>query len=56
MINLAKKLGLKEEAKYGNARIVNGEYFDSVSYGILKEEWKNRAKSQQITIKHNIEA
>ena len=41
MIKLAKKLGLKEEARYRNARIVNGEYFDSVSYGILKTEWKS---------------
>ncbi len=41
MIKLAKKLGMKEEARYRKARIVNGKYFDSVSYGILKKEWKN---------------
>lgn len=41
MIRLAKKLGMKEEARYRKARIVNGKYFDSVSYGILKKEWKN---------------
>lgn len=39
MINLAKKIGMKKEAEYRNARIINGEYFDSVSYGILREEW-----------------
>ena len=45
MIKLAEKLGLKKEAVYRKARIVNNEYFDSVSYGILKDEWemlKNR--------------
>lgn len=41
MIKLAKKLGMKEEARYRKARIVNGEYFDSVSYGILRDEWEN---------------
>ncbi|WP_074407898.1 MULTISPECIES: GNAT family N-acetyltransferase [Aquimarina] len=41
MIKLAKKLGMKEEARYKKARIVNEEYFDSVSYGILREEWEN---------------
>ena len=39
MMRLAEKLGLKKEAEYRNARIVNGVYYDSVSYGILKEEW-----------------
>jgi len=45
MMNLAEKIGLKKEAVYRKARIVNSEYYDSVSYGILKEEWeccKNR--------------
>jgi len=39
MIRLAEKLGFLREATYRNARIVNGEYFDSVSYGILRDEW-----------------
>ncbi len=39
MIKLSEKLGLKKEAEYKNARIVKGEYYDSISYGILKEEW-----------------
>jgi len=37
---LAEKIGLKKEAVYRKARIVNNQYFDSISYGILKEEWK----------------
>ncbi len=40
MINLAEKLGLKKEAEYRKARIVDGKYYDSVSYGILREEWE----------------
>ncbi len=40
MMKLAEKLGLKKEAVYRNARIVEGQYYDSVSFGILKEEWQ----------------
>ncbi len=39
MVKLATKLGLKQEACYKKARIVDGKYYDSVSYGILKDEW-----------------
>ncbi len=39
MIKLAEKLGLYQEACYKKARIVKGKYYDSVSYGILREEW-----------------
>lgn len=41
MIGLAEKLGMKREACYRKARIVNGAYYDSISYGILKEEWES---------------
>lgn len=40
MMKLAEKLHLNKEAVYRKARIVNGQYFDSVSYGILREEWE----------------
>jgi len=39
MMALAEKLWLVKEAVYRKARVVNQEYFDSVSYGILREEW-----------------
>ncbi len=42
MMHLAEKLGFVKEAVYRKARIVNNEYYDSISYGILKEEWKER--------------
>ncbi len=41
MMKLSEKIGLKMEARIRKARIVNGEYFDSISYGILKEEWNS---------------
>jgi len=40
MMKLAEKIGLKREAVYRKARIVDNQYYDSVSYGILKEEWQ----------------
>lgn len=39
MMKLAEKLGMTKEAVYRKARIVSGVYYDSVSYGILREEW-----------------
>ncbi len=39
MIKLAEKIGLKKEAEYKKARIVNNKYYDSLSYGILKNDW-----------------
>lgn len=44
MIALAKKIGMKLEGEIRQARIVNGEYFDSIKMGILREEW-NKCKS-----------
>lgn len=41
MMKLAEKLGYKQEACFRNARIVNGEYYDSIGYGILREEWES---------------
>jgi len=40
MIRLAEKLGMQKEAHYRKARIVNGDYYDSISYGVLREEWE----------------
>ncbi|PFY98364.1 GNAT family N-acetyltransferase [Bacillus wiedmannii] len=44
MIALAKKVGMKLEGEIRKARIVNGEYFDSIKMGILREEW-NKCKN-----------
>ena len=40
MIHLAEKIGFQEEARFRMARIVKGEYFDGLGYGILREEWQ----------------
>jgi RimJ/RimL family protein N-acetyltransferase len=40
MMRLAEKLGFQMEARYRKARIVEGKYYDSVGYGILREEWQ----------------
>lgn len=45
MMSLAEKLGFKKEAEYQKARIVNNEFYDSISYGILKEEWMSNLKN-----------
>ncbi|MBC7464664.1 MAG: GNAT family N-acetyltransferase [Bdellovibrio sp.] len=39
MIKLALKLGFKEEARFRDARIVNGKYYDGLAFGILRSEW-----------------
>ncbi len=39
MMKLAEKLGFTLEARFRKARIVKGEYFDSIGYGILREEF-----------------
>lgn len=42
MIKLALKLGFQEEARIRKARIVKGQHFDALSFGILREEWPIR--------------
>lgn len=39
MMKVAEKLGMKEEARIRDARLVNGEYFDAIKMGILRKEW-----------------
>ena len=39
MMKVADKLGMKEEARIRDARMVNGEYFDAIKMGILRKEW-----------------
>lgn len=39
MIRLGEKLGMIMEGRIRNARIYNGNLYDSIKMGILKEEW-----------------
>lgn len=40
MMKVANKLGMKEEARIRDARMVSGEYFDAIKMGILRKEWE----------------
>jgi putative hydrolase of HD superfamily len=42
MMRVAKKLGFTKEAVFRMARIVEGEYFDGLGYGVLRTEWEER--------------
>lgn len=39
MQKCALRIGYKEEARFRNARIVDGKHYDSIGLGILREEW-----------------
>lgn len=41
MMRVAEKLGFKLEARFRNARVVEGKLYDGMGYGILIEEWRN---------------
>ena len=40
MMRLAEKLGYTLEARFHKARVVNGQYYDGLGYGVLREEWQ----------------
>ena len=42
IIRLAYKLGYQQEACFRKARIVEGDYYDGLGFGILREEWNSR--------------
>lgn len=44
MMRLAEKLGHQLEARFRQARIVNGTYYDGLAYGILRSEWEARQR------------
>ncbi|MED4156699.1 GNAT family protein [Priestia aryabhattai] len=44
MIKVASKIGMKEEARIRDARIVNGKYFDAIKMGMLRKEWEDLHK------------
>ena len=39
MMKVAERLGMSVEARIRNARMVEGQYFDAIKMGILREEW-----------------
>lgn len=42
MMKVAERIGMKEEARIRNARTVDGEYFDAIKMGMLREEWEKQ--------------
>jgi hypothetical protein len=42
MMRVANKLGYQFEWRFRKARIVAGEYYDALGYGVLREEWEQR--------------
>lgn len=42
MMRVAEKLGYRLEATFRRARVVDGEYYDGLGYGVLREEWRER--------------
>jgi RimJ/RimL family protein N-acetyltransferase len=40
MIRVGEKLGMTMEARLRKCRYYNGEYYDSIRMGILREEWE----------------
>ena len=46
MMRLAEKLGFRQEACFRKARVIDGEYYDSLAYGVLREEWERRQQEE----------
>ncbi len=42
MMRTAEKLGMTKEAQIRKVRYWKGVYYDSVKYGVLREEWEKR--------------
>lgn len=45
MIRVGEKVGMQEEARIRKVRYYNGQYYDSIRMGILREEWEALCKS-----------
>jgi len=44
MMRVGEKLGMTLEARLRKCRFYNGNYYDSIRYGILREEWTEQKK------------
>ncbi|QQK78426.1 GNAT family N-acetyltransferase [Salicibibacter cibarius] len=42
MMQVARKVGMVEEARIREARIVDGQRYDAIKMGILRNEWENQ--------------
>lgn len=48
MIRCAEKLGMRLEGRMRKCRYYNGEYYDSIRMGILREEWDEFKKNNPL--------
>lgn len=46
MLGVGKALGFTEEARFRQARVVDGVRYDSVVMGVLRDEWRDLAQRQ----------
>lgn len=44
MMHVAQKVGMKQEACIRQVRYYNDQYYDSIKYGILRNEWQDLNK------------
>ena len=42
MMKVGEKLGMTKEAQIRRVRYWEGHYYDSVKYGVLREEWNQK--------------
>ncbi|MCH4165566.1 MAG: GNAT family N-acetyltransferase, partial [Lentilactobacillus diolivorans] len=47
MMALGDRIGMKLEGQIRQVRYWQGQYYDSIKYGILKEEWKKMASNEK---------
>jgi Acetyltransferases, including N-acetylases of ribosomal proteins len=40
MMALGERVGMQQEARIRQVRYVNGQYYDAIKYGVLREEWE----------------
>jgi RimJ/RimL family protein N-acetyltransferase len=52
MIRCAEKLGMRLEGRMRKCRYYNGEYYDSIWMGILREEWDEFKKNNPLINSH----
>jgi RimJ/RimL family protein N-acetyltransferase len=52
MIRCAEKLGMRLEGRMRKCRYYNGEYYDSIRMGILREEWDEFKKNNPLFNSH----
>jgi RimJ/RimL family protein N-acetyltransferase len=53
MMKLGEKLGMTKEAQIRKVRYWKGHYYDSVKYGVLREEWQRMQKRMGVSNKRD---